>query len=65
MPPIFASASVGAIVRMTCPHCGEVQARARASEEATYECRRCGKPFTAAEGRASEQAPAPRDEAKE
>jgi ribosomal protein L37AE/L43A len=64
--PIFASASMGAVVRLTCPRCGEVQARARASESATYECRKCGVPFTGREGReaaveAKDEAP-PRDE---
>jgi transposase-like protein len=51
MPPIFAAASRGAVVRMTCPHCGEIQARARAGDDATYTCRKCGETFTAAEGK--------------
>lgn len=42
---VFAGASMGAIVRLLCPKCGEVQARARAPEGTEYECRACGHGF--------------------
>lgn len=48
--PIFGGASAGAVVKLRCPKCGEVQARARAPKGTTYECRKCGHPFTREEG---------------
>ena len=38
-------ASQGAVVKLACPKCGEVQARARQPEGARYTCRRCGEVF--------------------
>jgi predicted SprT family Zn-dependent metalloprotease len=35
-----------AIVRLVCPKCGEVQARARRPRGATYPCRKCAAPLT-------------------
>jgi rubredoxin len=48
---IFAGASAGAVIQLCCPHCGEVQARARAPKATVYACRKCGHPFTREEGR--------------
>lgn len=50
---IFSGASRGAVVRMRCPHCGKVQARARGAKD--YECKACGKSFTAAQGNAEQE----------
>lgn len=51
---IFGSAAAAALVRLRCPKCGELQARARLPEAATYECRKCGATFTQAEGKAED-----------
>ena len=50
MPNIFGAASRAAVVKLTCPKCGEVQARALGSEDDQYACRNCGNTFTRAEG---------------
>jgi transposase-like protein len=44
---VFAGA---ALVRLVCPHCGEVQARARKKKTERYACRRCHRRFTLTEG---------------
>lgn len=49
--PIFGGASRGAVIKLRCPHCREVQARARGSKK--YTCRKCKKPFTREEGEAA------------
>ena len=50
VPNIFGAASRAAVVKLTCPKCGEVQARARGKEDEKYACRKCGHVFTRAEG---------------
>ena len=50
MPNIFGGASRAAIVRVTCPSCGEVQARARGPQGTQYACRKCGATFSDADG---------------
>jgi transposase-like protein len=42
--------SATSLVRLVCPHCGEVQARAKKKRFERYACRRCHKRFTLAEG---------------
>jgi uncharacterized Zn finger protein len=49
---IFAGASAGAVVKLECPACGEVQARARAPKGTVYECRACGRPIPTEKPRA-------------
>jgi len=51
---IFAGASAGAVLRLQCPKCSEVQARARVPEPASYACRKCGEQFTRRQGQANE-----------
>lgn len=48
---IFAGASAGAVVRLRCPQCGEVQARARGPKDTVYTCRNCRRSFTRDEAR--------------
>ena len=39
-------AVVGALMKLRCPHCGHVQARARSTQSASYRvCSRCHKHF--------------------
>lgn len=45
MPNIFGAASRAAVVELTCPKCGEVQARARDTEGTKRFCRKCGAPL--------------------
>lgn len=45
MPIIFGAAARAAVVRLECPSCGEIQARARAKQGTVYTCRKCGKPI--------------------
>ena len=47
MPFIFTGGSIGSLIRLECPFCGEVQARAREPEGTLYACRRCHKQFRA------------------
>ncbi|HTQ03970.1 MAG TPA: hypothetical protein VMI54_08935 [Polyangiaceae bacterium] len=51
---LFTGGAQGALVRLRCPSCGEVQARARKPGGGTvkYRCRRCYKLFTREEGEA-------------
>jgi len=42
---VVSGASQGVVVRLQCPKCGEVQARARKPRGARYACRRCGEVF--------------------
>jgi len=50
---IFTGGALGTLVRLTCPKCGEVQARARKRGRQEYDCRVCHHRFTAAEGQAA------------
>lgn len=47
MAAIFVGGAMGGLVRVVCPHCGEVQARARKPPGGVYACRRCRKRFKA------------------
>jgi len=47
---LLGPSAFAAIVVVRCPHCGEVQARARAPEGHAYACRACGASFTRSEG---------------
>ena len=40
----------GALVRLRCPHCKEVQARGGGPQDKVYICRSCKKSFTRAQG---------------
>jgi hypothetical protein len=42
MPNIFAAASRAVVVALTCPKCGEVQARALEPDDKERLCRKCG-----------------------
>ena len=44
------TASGGTVIRMRCPRCGEVQARARKPLGSRYRCRKCHALFTKEEG---------------
>lgn len=44
----FYGAVLGAIVRIECPKCREVQVRARKPPHVVVRCRRCGTPLVAA-----------------
>ena len=50
---IFVGGAHGALVKLKCPHCGEVQARARKPQGGVYACRRCHRRFARTEGEAS------------
>lgn len=52
MPIIFGGGTAGAILKLQCPKCGEVQARAREPKGTLYECRKCGHSFTREAGSA-------------
>ena len=43
---IFSGGVLAAMVRLVCPHCREVQVRARKRRRAVYVCRKCRKHFT-------------------
>ncbi len=47
---IIGGAIKGAIIKLACPHCSEMQLRARAHHGGRYRCRRCNKLFTKEEG---------------
>jgi transposase-like protein len=47
---IFASGAAGVLIRLVCPHCGEVQSRARKPPRERYACRKCRKRFTREQG---------------
>jgi hypothetical protein len=51
---IFTGGALGTLIRLTCPNCGEVQARARKRDRHKYDCRVCHRRFSAAEGQAKE-----------
>ncbi len=53
---IFWSATAGAIIQLTCPHCGELQARARKPKGSRYACRKCRKRFTREQGQGAGRA---------
>jgi transposase-like protein len=46
---VFGSVSA-AMVRLTCPHCGEAQMRGKRPLRESYSCRKCYRLFTGAEG---------------
>ena len=54
---IFGPSAAGALVKLRCPKCGTVQARARGPEETPYACRECHASFTRAEGTIPEELP--------
>ncbi len=47
--PIFGATFRASLVRITCPACHEVQARARAASGHVYQCRRCFAPMRVSE----------------
>ena len=47
---LFAPSAVLVLVRLRCPACGALQARARAAPDALCACRACKTLFTHAEG---------------
>ncbi|HEY2510324.1 MAG TPA: hypothetical protein VGI39_05695 [Polyangiaceae bacterium] len=47
---LFAPAAVLVLVRLRCPTCGALQARARAAPEALCACRECKSLFSHADG---------------
>jgi transposase-like protein len=47
---IFTPSIAGALIRLVCPHCGEIQARARKPEGRRYACRKCRKRFRREQG---------------
>jgi len=47
---IYVGGALGALLRLTCPHCHEVQARARKPRGSVYACRRCHKRFSREDG---------------
>jgi len=51
---IFGAATAATVVKLACPHCGEVQARARKPKGERYRCRNCCRLFTREQG---EEAP--------
>jgi transposase-like protein len=53
---VFTGAAFGALIRLACPHCHLVQARARKPRSERYACRRCRRRFTREQGeRAAER----------
>jgi transposase-like protein len=46
-------AASAALIRLACPHCGTVQARARKPKGERYRCRKCHHLFTRDEGEAA------------
>jgi transposase-like protein len=50
---IFKTALAAALIKLACPHCAEVQARARKARGERYRCRKCHRLFTRAEGEAA------------
>jgi hypothetical protein len=54
---IFGSAVGASLLRLTCPRCGEVQARARKLSREPYDCRRCHERFTREEGEGKKPRP--------
>jgi transposase-like protein len=54
---IFGPSAAGALVKLRCPKCGTVQARARGPEGTTYACRECHASFTRETGAAAEEPP--------
>ncbi len=51
---IVYGASHGAVIKLQCPKCGEVQARARRDRDARYACRRCGEQLEVRRGAAGD-----------
>lgn len=49
---IFIGGAMGALLRLVCPHCGEVQVRGRKPKRSVYACRSCKKRFTRERGEA-------------
>ena len=52
----------GSLVKLKCPHCDTVQARARGKPR--YRCSACHRYFDAAEGQLDERRPRPRSGAR-
>jgi ribosomal protein L37AE/L43A len=58
---IFGGASAGALIKLRCPKCAHIQARARAVEGSVYSCLKCRATFTREEGTPKvEPQPAPK-----
>lgn len=47
----FYGAVLGALVRLTCPHCGHVQVRSRRPPHESVKCRDCLKSFAVSDGK--------------
>ena len=47
---VFVGGALGTLIKLVCPHCGQVQARARKPARSDYACRRCRRRFTLAQG---------------
>jgi hypothetical protein len=47
---IFVPSAVAVLIRLRCPACGALQARARGSKDAVCACRDCKTSFTHADG---------------
>ena len=50
MPFFIGAMARAAMVKLTCPHCGKAQARARKPLPARYRCHQCHRIFTREEG---------------
>jgi transposase-like protein len=55
MPFFIGAMARAALVKLACPHCGKVQARARKPLHERYRCRYCHKLFTREEGEKQER----------
>ncbi|MBK7583063.1 MAG: hypothetical protein IPI67_23055 [Myxococcales bacterium] len=53
MAVIFVGGAMGGMIRLACPHCGEIQARGRKPKGSVYACRKCRRRFTREEGEAA------------
>ncbi|MFO0571706.1 MAG: hypothetical protein U0263_39140 [Polyangiaceae bacterium] len=42
---VFTGGALGALVKLRCPHCHELQVRARKPSGSRYACRKCHKRF--------------------
>jgi hypothetical protein len=50
---IYGAAAAAALIKLACPHCGEVQARPRKPKGERYRCRKCHHLFTREQGQAA------------
>jgi transposase-like protein len=50
---IFSGGTVGTILKLACPHCGEPQVRSRKPAGEKYACRRCHRRFSREQGLAT------------